>query len=417
MIAKEDVLTAKEISKFTSKLDKMIKPNRKADLWLYNGDVGLVLYFYYMSLFNENSDDLNKSLSLLEEQFENVQNYMYNFKFGYGIPGLSWLIQLLVNKGVINEENAASLVEIDDHINQALNYNNEEGLYDLFIGSIGKGLYFLERLSFAKAKKSNDDVVRLIEILSSIVVGFDGTAIRNDQGLYWLDDYTSGYEDYRDGESYIGIGMSHGTPSVIYFLGHCHRLNIETEKCERLIKGASDWLLSQEDGLNSFPTKVYPDGETVESYDLSWCYGIFSVAISLLISGSVLNDKSKWEKAVSIVNTAASVNVYEYEIHKVNNKRNLFFCHGTSGIAYMFHKFYTLIPSDSLKSTRDQWVQLTIKDFGQYGVNDFNEYTVQIIEGLPGINLALLSILNPSIDPFWDKMFLLDLDKFSKCEI
>ncbi|MCB0629975.1 MAG: hypothetical protein KDD15_09590, partial [Lewinella sp.] len=85
-------------------LESLIQAENDANLWLYNGDVGLVLYHYYRSRYQDDPQALATGLAILEKQIENAGAYLYNFKFAYGVPGLGWLIQFLINQGVLVDE-------------------------------------------------------------------------------------------------------------------------------------------------------------------------------------------------------------------------------------------------------------------------------------------------------------------------
>ena len=309
-------------------LGQLVSPARDGNLWLYQGDVGLILYYYYRSIYepaNAKSDQ-EQALALLEEQIENVGQYLYNYKFGYGITGFAWVMQFLINQKFLEPSSAEALDDIDQYITQTLPYNYEDQLYDLFIGTIGKGLYFLERLDFARTQKDSEAIEKHSQVLETIVEQLNQSVIQNDQGCYWLDKYTSGYEEYRNREPYIGIGLSHGTPSVICFLSRCYQANIAPTTCLALIHKGVEWLRSSAYAPQEYPTRVYEDGEKAKAYDLSWCYGVFSVAASLWVGSRLLRIEAYEEELEALLEKAAAIDPSQYRIDQTGGHKNIS-CH------------------------------------------------------------------------------------------
>jgi lantibiotic modifying enzyme len=390
-------------------LQKLVKEKEDANLWLYSGDVGLLIYHYYQHIYNGNPNAETHLRNNLNMQLKNVEQYIYNFKFGYGIPGLAWVIQFLINENALEEGFNESLEEIDKHIAKALKWNYEDGLYDLFIGTIGKGMYYFQRLEYAKRTK-NEDLQKYLETqLSAIVANIKKSAVIDKHGIYWLDHYTSLYNEYRNEEPYAGLGHSHGIPSIIYFLGKCFYYGIKKETCQTLLKKASKWLLKQEYDKNRFPTKIYTDGDTIKGLDLSWCYGNFSLATSFWICGHVLKDNILLNKSIEIVEDAATVSSLDYGIHYINNARNIFFCHGTSGIGYLFQKFYRLTGEKTFLTKSLEWYDLTRAEITKYDT-EYLEDNYCLLDGCAGVLLAVASAEQNNTN--WDQLFLLDLEKF-----
>lgn len=398
----------------TDQLNQLVVPKQDANLWLYHGDVGLVLYYYYLSIYREDPRYLEQSLHLLEQQIGNAGEYLYNYKFAYGVPGLAWVIQFFINRGVLAEEDAAALMEIDDHIERALHYNFSDRLYDLFIGTIGKGMYYLERLEFALRQQDFHAVQKMHRILGDIVDNLQHTAVAHpDGGIYWLDHYTSGHETYRQGDPYVGIGLSHGMPSIINFLARCYRMDVKKISCRNLIRQATDWLQQREISTGHYPTKWYPDGELDDTYDLSWCYGVFSVAASFYIAGQVLQDPGRTARAIAIVDRATSLSVKEYDVHQEAGRKNIFFCHGTAGISYLFRKMYRVLGRPDWEQAADRWLEATRAAIRQYPEATLAEHQRPLLDGLAGVSLILMSKQSTALDTGWDRLFLLDLEQFA----
>jgi len=389
-----------------------IKEKDDANLWLYAGDIGFIIYVYYRGLYKENQKSLDSVEEMLSKQYDNVSKHTYNYKFGYGIPGFAWVVQFLINEQFLFKDESSNLDEIDALIERSLKWNLEDGLYDLFIGTIGKGLYFFERLSFSIENKESDKVALYKKILGKIVYNLEGHAVKSTNGIYWLDRYTSLYNDFREKEPFAGIGLSHGIPSIIYFLGKCYNFGIAPDKCKQLISNSINWLQAQESELNNFPTKVYEDGHQIRGVDLSWCYGLFSVASSFWIAGKVLEKKSLIEKATSIVDTAAEINIDTYAIHKIENNKNIFFCHGTAGISYLFSKFYQLTQVKKFQKRSKDWLKETDKEFLKYDKALLEKDEQSILDGFAGVDLVKMSLSSNSENTNWDKLFLLDLQEF-----
>ncbi|MCB0630561.1 MAG: hypothetical protein KDD15_12530, partial [Lewinella sp.] len=314
---------------------------------------------------------------------------------------------------VLVDEEAEALHDIDDHIEKALHWNFSDNLYDLFIGTIGKGMYYLERLEFARQQQDHPTISELQRRLEAIVENLDHSAITHPDGVYWLDHYTSGHETHRPGHPYVGIGLSHGLPSIIYFLGRCYLLGIAGNTCLELIRRATDWLLQRESSPGHFPTKWYPDGEVDDSHDLSWCYGVFSAATAFYIAGKLLDDPVKTNKVATIIDHAAALSLTEYRVHESEGLKNIFFCHGTAGISYLFGKMHRLFGKSSWKTAADRWMAETRSVLRQYPQAKLRQHQRALLDGLAGVHLVLMAGEQEKPDTGWDRLFLLDLEQFA----
>jgi hypothetical protein len=371
---------------------------------LYSGELSHILFLFYYGLLTADDEIQNKAVCNLEYHLEIAENHLLNYKFGYGVSGLAWLTQFLVNKGILDADASLSLNDLDFHIHKSLKWNFDDALYDLFIGSMGKGLYFLERL------EADINNVLARQALSEIVKNLDEIAVKTDGKLCWLDEYTSGYSDHRPGSPYYGIGLSHGIPSVIIFLCFCVKKNIELKIAARLIEQSCNWLIAQEDGNNRFPSTVYPDGEkSKNTTTLSWCYGILSVAYSCLAAGFTLNNQALQDKAESILGYASSITLEESKVEQNEYGYNIFFCHGTSGISYLFHKAHLLTGVSALKKAADYWFKITVDETKKYPDAELSANN-SLLTGSCGVAIVAATRINTNVIAGWDKLLLLNIE-------
>lgn len=122
-------------------------------------------------------------------------------------------------------------------------------------------------------------------------------------------------------------------PSIIIFLSNCYKQGIEKEKSYYMINEAIRFI-------NTFKLKnelsLYPiNSMTKRPSRLAWCYGDLGIGLSLWTAGKNLGIKSFQEEAYEVFDSLLKgKNAYE------NNVIDAGICHGTSGVALLFNRFY-----------------------------------------------------------------------------
>ncbi|MDM8173473.1 lanthionine synthetase LanC family protein [Olivibacter sp. 47] len=371
---------------------------------ILTGELSKVLVLF--SLYDIGKDETVKvqAEDLLYKHVELAANYTLNFKFAYGLTGLTWLIRFLKNRKLLNDDYDDFLIDVDANLYKSLKWDLEDKIYDPFIGFIGKAQYLFERL-----ESGTDD--KVLDLLKGLIDGLDESCIKDGENISWLDFYTSLHNPDGDKNPYFNVGLAHGVPSIICFLSKCVRKKIEVEKCSEMIKGAVRWLLNQGDNDYVFPSVVWPDKRKFvrHPYVLSWCYGILSVATACFAAAKELNDDNLRKEAKDMVKIASGLHKKGYAV--VSDEAgipNLFFCHGSYGIAFILNKFGKIFNDDEIFEAYRYWINFSEEQFGKYA-NLITRHQ-GLLEGLSGIALIDLNLKYPDNSlSNWDKIFFLDL--------
>ncbi len=382
---------------------------KRDEVALYVGDLGNAVYWTYLYKVTGDEQYFAKADEIVSEHMDKLNEYVYNYKFAYGIPGFAWFIQFLVNNDILEPQEY--LEELDQHIEKSLRWNYEDKHYDLFTGYIGKLLYFVERYEATKNEYHKSVLANAVqEIYKSATIQKDG------EHITWLDTYTSYYVNFRGGEPFYGFGMSHGVPSLIYFLAVCSDFGINKEFADDILRKSVRYVLdNQIDAPDYFPDRLYNDGYYTKVHTLAWCYGVLSVCISLYAAAKALKDDDLLQKVYDIVKDSAAY----YNLENANlgfsapGCPNLFFCHGTAGVGHIFHKFGKVYNDDFLKEKGDYWLTQTAKYLPKFPWTDKEIYEgTGIVEGPSGIGMIFLDRISQSEDYNWNKMFMSDIDRF-----
>ena len=96
-------------------------------------------------------------------------------------------------------------------------------------------------------------------------------------------------------------------------------------------------------------------------------------------------------------------------------------CHGAAGLAHLFNRMFQTTGDERLAEAARFWFQWTlsfrqpgegIAGFRSWKMDPGGETSWQtdsgLLEGAPGIGLALLAAVSP-VEPAWDRVFLVSL--------
>lgn len=296
---------------------------------------------------------------------------------------------------------ASELADLDasaDSIYQrALADHAQKREYDLFTGLIGKGVYFLAAQKWA--------------LVAEVVRYLDACKVEVGDTCYWL--------DHMQGTNRCDLGLAHGLPSIIAFLADCFRHGIEPERCRQLLERVVPYLLSQRGKAAApyqFPlTLNVATGEATSTSRLAWCYGDMGVAVALWRAGAALAHQPWCEAALAIMHNAGQISRAQAGVFRSAQHQALDtgFCHGTAGIAHLFHRFYQATGQPEFRAYAEDWLDFTLQQLESgtflFPVDMTRDVWVEhagLLEGYAGIGMVLLSFLEPARYGTWDRSFL-----------
>lgn len=373
---------------------------------LLSGKSGLVLMYAYLYQEFEKEIYFERFSRLLDECIDMLAATPGNATLSNGFGGLMWLIQHLINTGLLDKENEVLLDEPAAHLATAFAVDTETKNYDLLHGLMGKGLYFIESIHKPHSRQTLSQIVRCLHDWSVI----------QPTGMTWID------YDFRQPIPHsqpivYNLGMAHGVPSIISFLSHLYLLGIEQKTIRPMLEQSVRWLLTQENKDNS--SWFSPLAGTGSESRLAWCYGDLGPALALLRASQALGRADWFEKALAIALNTTRRDITSAGVHQdqATSCLDTGFCHGTSGLSHIFYRFYEQTGETDFLRISDYWLAETVigKEeqsspllYPQYhpDTNHIHWQTDQsLLTGDAGNIMVLLSRLNPS-HAHWDIIFM-----------
>lgn len=373
---------------------------------LLDGKAGIVLLYAYLSkLFPEkNYSDI--TAGILDELVDSLSNDELGHDMSSGVAGIAFAFQHLRNIGVLDKADDLNLSEIDEFISVGIDNDSQAGNWDPLHGMVGLGIYFLERHKETGEKKYLEKIVDYLIQMRTIVNGHK----------IWI---TPGYGKYSN-DNY-NFGMAHGMPGILSFLAQVHVKGIKQQEIEEMISSCLPFLLQYQYAEHEgycFPAsiEVAPGKEDQKPGSrLAWCYGDLCMANTLVHCGKSLS-RNDWKNKGIEIALKATQRTFEN-----SDCMDAPFCHGTTGIAHQYNRFYQLTGNEVFKWAMENWLAITLEKFykpgegaGGYFFRTFNEeknifeMTAQhgLLEGSTGIALVYLSGLYIDLNPGWDIIFL-----------
>lgn len=375
--------------------------NGKDDLSLFNGKSVMPLYYLYLhksgrfNLFEKISSTLCQVFNELPKELKYLDRGLN------GCAGLLFLLKFMKEEEIIIENDRELIRFFEYAVRKFCVKMCEKGIYDLLVGSIGIGNYFLSKKSINKV-----DVKYISDILNSLMKN----GIVEKDMIRWVS-----YKEFNINAECdeINFGFAHGIPSIISFLSKCIEKNICNELSENLLKMSVEWVLKQKMNksvLSLFPIRILTNDGTVLRHNyLRWCYGDLGIAYSILKAGIVCNNTIWVKEANSILE-----NIIEKNLKSKFSVEEPYFCHGTVGVAHIFNRIYQLTEKSIYKKEAVYWYNQSvlklsyILELAKYNKRNKKYILLRsdLLNGIAGIGISLLSA-SSDIEPKWDELFLL----------
>jgi class I lanthipeptide synthase len=372
---------------------------------LASGAAGISLFFAYAHLAfpDRGLDDL--CLQGIQEALGAVTAVNLGPSLFSGFTGVGWVLRHLEERIFETDEDPGA--EVESALLEGLARYGHLWPAELVSGLAGFGLYFLERLPRQSAREGAEQVVARLAAKSRE----EGDAIAwftSPQGVPVLQ-----REMFPAG--YYNLGLSHGIPGALGFLAAAHRLGVAAGEARRLATGAVRWLLDHRlpEGTGStFPAYAGAGIEPVQTRH-AWCYGDPGVAAALLLAARSFGRKDWEREALACARLAAG------RREGVTGIEDAGLCHGTAGLAQVFHRLFRATGDEALREAALFWLGRTLemrqpgRGPGGFGAaeTDAGGQTIWkpepgFLTGSAGIGLALLAAITP-VEPEWDRLMLL----------
>ena len=375
------------------------------DFSLCTGLAGIALFHGYLAEAGLPGDAREVARRVLEEAEAALAEQKMGPSLCAGFAGIGWA-HAHIRRGLFGERGRATLAELDEALTSLLSDWPWPTEFDLLYGLVGIGVYALANLPSRRART----IVRLVvERLAESAVNVDGLAA-------WA---TAPGEQAFTPDGEFNLGLAHGTPSVVGFLGRVAAAGIAPRTTLPLLQRATDWLLTQQqaaDRGSAYPRYCDRAGKPGPPARTAWCYGDPGVASALLAAGAGTKNRRWRAEAIDLARRAARRPTDETGVVDAG------ICHGSAGVAHIFNRLYQATGQTVLRDAAIDWYQRTLgfrgRDRGVAGfgaldrrpqrptLHEVNDRS--LLSGAAGIGLALLAAATP-VEPMWDRIFLLDV--------
>lgn len=392
------------LQRICTELDEFTTANNHSGL--LGGYTGVALFYAYYYQLTGDEAHQGKVYEIIEKCLEDLSEQPMNGSHCSGIAGISWCIQHLTQMGFIEaDEEADNFADIDTQIAEFMRNELSDGRNDFLHQGLGPALYLLERLPAATAHTELETLVQQLEKSAMTVPG----------GIAWKDHFSSRSQDIPD-KDLFNLGLAHGTPAIIDILARCYEKGIARETTLPLIEKSIQWLLEIRQpalsGHSLFPTLVDTTNQVMgEAHSrLGWCYGDLGIATMLWNTGKRLHRTDYQQEAMKILQHVA-----QYRNVKNGAVHDACLCHGSAGIAHLLQQTGLATGDRLLLDASQQWLHTTLQmNTWADGPAGFKFYhhpnyvsSHNMLEGIAGIGLSLISFADPEIKPDWGACMLM----------
>lgn len=386
---------------------------QRYDPSMYSGLAGIALFFSYLDEARPGEGFGDTALYLLEGAIDELNASFSAPSLYAGFPGVGWVSEHL-DGWIFEHEEGDSGAEIAAGLRQYLSCSPWKRDYDLINGLVGIGVYALERLPRAGAE----------ECLSLVVSRLDEIDEEGPQGLTWLTPphlmTTDLQREFPSGN--YNLGLAHGVPGVIAFLGKTCAAGFASEQVNLLLEGSVSWLLAQK--MQNTDKSVFSDvvAPNIKPWPsrLAWCYGDLGISVALLSAARAIGKKEWEQEALSLARGAAHRSPRDKTVIDAG------LCHGAAGVAHLFNRLFQATNEALFADAARLWFErvMTMQQPGK-GLAGFlawlSDQTGQLawredpgfLTGIAGIGLALLAATT-SIEPNWDRLLLASIAPFTE---
>lgn len=351
---------------------------------LTQGKLGLIIY--YLSLYKKNSEEiyLEKIGSILEQIFQNLENNNLNNLYrnnsiSSGLSGLSYVINLLIEEGVLDDEYLSEVLKINSIVFESTKETISINNFDYLNGAIGN-LWYLFRMG------EYDSLFILIDVLNE--------KSEKDDYLFYTDSEDPYVNAMNFGFAHGYLGFVNLLLSITDKLGNSKNIDALIEKLFAKILEYVDYNYKVED-INIYkPYKIYLDKGFLKVHQnnrLAWCNSDLTFSYILLKAGQILKNDFYNELGKKI-----GLETVKRKSMNVTGVENDHFCHGSSGVAFLYEKLYQITNEDLFNNASGYWKDRTKSYLLANKENEFQERDMSLLYGRIGSLMVLDDTINTS---------------------
>ena len=374
---------------------------------LYGGQAGVAVFYTYLAQIRPGEGHEKSAVFFLNQAIQKTASALSAPSLSNGFIGVAWATEY-IRQRIQADDLGDPNESVDNALRILLSRFPWKGSYDPINGLVGIGIYLLERVP--------DPVA--VECLELIIEHLYENAEFSSKGTTWHTRPETMTQEGRElyPEGYYNLGLAHGLPGIISFLGRVCLAGISADRPYDLLQGAVSWLLSQK--LNCQGSSFYMGIEKDKDREpqlarSAWCYGNPGIAAALLTAARCVKEPQWESEAIEIGRIAAERPPDEAGVIDSG------ICHGASGLGHIFNRIFQVTGETDFKHAAQYWFKRTValrrtagattgfyaKTLDDDGEKIRTEFP-GILIGAAGISMAFLGAIS-SIEPDWDRMILL----------
>jgi lantibiotic modifying enzyme len=354
---------------------------------------------------NDRSANDNVRLSSLAELVEGSYNFkqsISNITFCSGVAGINWAYTYLYKENLLTTKDYKMLCSDDEDLMAGAISMLKRGNYDFLHGAIGIAWYFLYKKKFTRKHSAFfTDFFNELDII-----------MQTEDKVCYAYDFS--FNKIKVGE--INLSLSHGISSILKFCLQAFKQEVCKVPAFKIASNIIDTLLksiNKNPNYCYFPSTISYEQIPAQSMSrLAWCYGDLGTGLMLYQAGILFQRQDLLEISTNVLLKAAQRRSFE-ETRVVDAG----FCHGASGIAYIFGKLYNYTKIPDFQDSSLFWYQKVL----EYANSDLQngemlkmfdavqgKYRIDysLLEGSIGIALVLQSFQLNSSD--WEYCLMLN---------
>lgn len=375
------------------------------DIGLLSGTSGIALFHFYYGRMTNNEKHIDQGARLISDVFDKInKGYTYP-TYCSGVAGACWTLEFLKEQKFIDLENDILSEELDYYLFAQMKDDISKKNYDYLHGAIGYGLYFFKRFNNVSSNVLKERYKGYLDKLLSFL---DDSSIKIDGYAFWETENIIGDARFNG----RNLGLSHGIPSIMYFLAKLVSVNLFTQRAKSLLKLSTKYLLlcrhNNPKFTSTFPNWITDQGNSFNS-SLRWCYGDLGLGIALLYVSDILRDNNLKRETIDILKkTTLRMDIQEAGV------KDACFCHGSYGIMHIYNSIFIKTGDLVFQRASKFWADISL-DFANHE-NGFAGYKTlynnswesepSLLEGISGMGLSIISYLYKN-EMTWDEPLLM----------
>ena len=372
-----------------------------------SGLAGIALFHFFYSRFTNNRYHHKKGELIIEKIILKIKAGQIFPSYCDGLCGALYILEILKRESFIDYDDS-NFDNLDIYLFDKMRFDLENNYFDFLHGALGYGWYFTEK--FLNSKNSRKEIY--FNFSKYLLKELENSSIEDYNGKFWK----SNIMFKKVNIEVSNLGMSHGLPSFIMLLSKMTLIDQLKEKSIKLLKGASDYLISSDiqnlNGTARYPNWIDLNNRMIKNNSrLAWCYGDLGISVALHKASKVLNSDSlySWSKEI-LMNSTERTNINEAGVKDAG------LCHGAFGIMLLYKSLNASFNNTSIQKASELWATKGLS-LGCYkdgyavfksgnGKTWFNDDS--LLEGVSGIGLSIISYLSKS-NLAWEEALLIDI--------